>query len=497
MSVPQPASHASALLTDLYQFTMAQGYFLSGNSEKEACFTVSFRENPFDGGFAVAAGLEPILAFLADFHFTEDDCAYLGELKADDGTALFRPEFLAHLKELTLKVDVAAVAEGEIVFAQEPLLRVTGPIEHCQLIETPLLNMLNFSTLIATKAARCSLATEGAPLLEFGLRRAQGPNGGLMASRAAYIGGCSATSNVQAGRVYGIPVAGTHAHSWVMAFPSELEAFEAYVDSAPNNVVLLVDTYDTLEGVRHALEVARAMKEKGQVFKGIRIDSGDLAWRSKQARALLDEAGFVDAKIYCSNELDEYTIASLKEQGAPIDVWAVGTRLVTADPQPALGGVYKLSALRDSETGVWEPKIKVSDQAAKTTTPGVQGLRRYYHADGSFSGDMVYDIFRPLVPGEAQTMVDPQDPTRQKRFEAHTPSRDLLTEVMHEGTICADSPDLEEIRAHALAGLKRLDETQRRFLRPHTYPVGLEANLAKTRLRLVAQAHGTQAPFLF
>jgi len=491
-----------ALRTDLYQLTMAQGYFLAGLHERPACFVLSFRSNPFEGGFAVAAGLELVLDYLRDWRFTAGELSYLASLPAPDGTPLFVPDFLEHLRDLRLSVDLRALPEGEICFAQEPLLRICGPIEQCQLLETPLLNLINFSTLIATKAARCVLAAEGAPLLEFGLRRAQGPDGGLTATRAAYIGGCSATSNVEAGQRFGIPVAGTHAHSWVMAFDDELAAFRAYAQASPNNLVLLVDTYDTLQGVRNAITVGRELRERGHQLQGIRIDSGDLAWRSKQARALLDEAGFGATKIYCSNELDEYTISSLKDQGAPIDVWAVGTRLATGYPAAALGGVYKLSALAD-ESGAWRPKLKLSDQSAKTTIPGLQSVRRYYRADGRLDGDLVYDSEQPPVAAGPVTMFDPADMTRSKTFADGARFRELLRPVVSGGAPCADAdidaprPALSELRARTLAGLETLDETHKRWLRPHSYPVGLEANLARTRLRLISQARGTDESVLF
>ncbi len=476
---------------------MAQGYFNAGMHERRACFVLSFRSNPFDGGFAVAAGLGPVLDYIQDWRFDAQELDYLAELPAPGGGLLFRPDFIEHLRRLSLSVEVSAIPEGEICFAQEPLLRVTGPIEQCQLLETPLLNLINFSTLIATKAARCVLAAEGAPLLEFGLRRAQGPDGGLTATRAAYIGGCSATSNVEAGKRFGIPVAGTHAHSWVMAFDDELAAFRAYAQAFPHNLVLLVDTYDTLQGVRNAIIVGRELAEQGQHLQGIRIDSGDLAWRSKQARALLDEAGFTTTKIYCSNELDEYIIASLKDQGAPIDVWAVGTRLATGYPAAALGGVYKLSAL-EGEDGAWDPKLKLSDQNAKTTTPGIQGLRRYYRADGGLDGDCVYDAQDPPAI-EDVTMFDPADMTRSKTFGAQSRFRELLQLVVSGGKPCVSFPrfGLSEIRDRTLTGLGMLDESHKRFLQPHSYPVGLETKLARTRLRLIAAARGTDESVLF
>lgn len=479
------------MLTDLYQLTMAQGYLLSGRSTTEASFTLSFRDNPFKGGFAVAAGLGLAIDYLANFRFTPEDIAYLADLNAADGTPLFVPEFLDHLSRMRFECTVDAVPEGTVVFGREPLLTVTGPIAQCQLAETALLNIINFSTLIATKAARCYLVADGAPLLEFGARRAQGPDGSLSASRAAYIGGFDSTSNVLAGQRYGIPVAGTHAHSWVMAFEDETEAFDAWAETSPNNVVLLVDTYDTKRGIERAIETARKLEARGHSFRGIRIDSGDLAWLSKQARLKLDEAGFPDAKIYASNELDEHTIVSLREQGAPIDVWGVGTRIVTAEGQSALSGVYKLGAIRPAGDTEWTPRIKVSDQNYKTTIPGLQGVRRYIREDGSLAGDMVYNLHSAPTTAAA-TMVDPFDVTRQKHFTEGDRYEELLVRVFDRGELVYAAPPLAESRAHTIADLGRLHETQLRFLNPHTYPVGLERSLFDLRTDLIMQARGLE-----
>jgi nicotinate phosphoribosyltransferase len=321
---------SSALLTDLYQLTMAAGYWKSGTLDRDAVFHLYFRSNPFGSGFAIAGGLAPAIDYLRDFRFTDDDLSYLA------GTGFFEREFLEYLRTLRLTCDIDAIPEGSVVFANEPLVRVRGSLLQAQLVETALLNALNFSTLIATKAARIVHAARGRNVLEFGLRRAQGSDGALTASRAAYLGGCTGTSNVLAGKRFGIPVAGTHAHSWVMAFDDEATAFAAYADAMPNNVLLLVDTYDTLDGVRHAIELAA----RGYKLLGIRLDSGDLAWLSIEARRMLDEAGLRDARIVASNDLDEELIASLvDEQDAKIDVFGVGTKLVTAYSQPALGGV--------------------------------------------------------------------------------------------------------------------------------------------------------------
>jgi nicotinate phosphoribosyltransferase len=295
---------------------------------------------------------------------------FLATLTGDDGKPLFESAFLEYLRALRFTCDVDAIPEGTVAFPHEPLLRITGPILQCQLLETALLNLINFQSLIATKAARVCLATQGEPVLEFGLRRAQGLDGGLAASRAAYIGGCAATSNVLAGKTFDIPVRGTHAHSWVMAFDDEREAFSAYAKAMPNNCVFLVDTYDTLEGVRRAVETGKWLRERGHEMVGIRLDSGDLAWLSVEARKILDNGGFPKALIVASNDLDEHIIASLKAQGAQINVWGVGTKLITAFDQPALGGVYKLGAIRGDD-GRWVYKVKLSEQAAKVSTPGI------------------------------------------------------------------------------------------------------------------------------
>ncbi|MEO8270672.1 MAG: nicotinate phosphoribosyltransferase, partial [Aureliella sp.] len=366
-----------SLLTDLYQLTMAYGYWKQGKAEQQAVFHLFFRSNPFQGGYAIAAGLGPVLDFVKSFRFFASDVEFLETLTGNDGQPLFEKAFLQYLAELHLALDIDAIPEGTLVFPHEPLLRVRGPILQCQLLETALLNIINFQSLIATKAARIVMSARGDAVLEFGLRRAQGIDGALAASRAAFIGGCAATSNVLAGKQFGIPVKGTHAHSWVMSFDTELEAFGAYAAAMPNNCVFLVDTYDTLDGVRHAITVGNWLRETGHEMVGIRLDSGDLAWLSIEARKLLDAAGLHDATIVASNDLDERLIASLKQQGATIGVWGVGTKLVTAYDQPALGGVYKLGAIEDV-TGHWHPKIKLSEQWIKTSTPGIQQVRRYY-----------------------------------------------------------------------------------------------------------------------
>jgi nicotinate phosphoribosyltransferase len=371
----------------------------------------------------------------------------------------------------------------------EPLVRVRGPIIQCQLLETALLNILNFETLIATKAARVCLAARGEPVLEFGLRRAQGIDGGLAASRAAYVGGCFATSNVLAGRLYGIPVRGTHAHSWVMSFDTEREAFEAYARALPNNCVFLVDTYDSLEGVRQAVEVGKSLRARGHEMIGIRLDSGDLAYLSIEARKILDAGGFPKAAIIASNELDEHVITSLKEQGATIGVWGVGTHLVTGYDQPALGGVYKLSAVR-SPGEAWQYKVKLSEQALKISNPGIQQVRRY-RDDGGFVADMIYDEEGGVPVGG--TMVDPKDLTRRKKLPAALQWTDLLAPVFRAGRLVYEPPALPDVRAHTLQQLAAFHAGVKRFVNPHQYPVGLEGGLFDLKTQLILRIRGLAA----
>lgn len=486
----QGCATGRSMLTDLYQLTMAQAHYSAGISDTEACFHLFFREAPFGGGFAVACGLEQAIEYLNGFGFLDEDVKYLRTLRGVDEGALFTEEFLGWLREIEFDCDVSAVEEGTIVFPREPLLRITGPLSTCQLVETALLNIINFSTLVATKAARCRIAVGDDAIMEFGLRRAQGPDGGVMASRAAYVGGCTATSNVLAGQLYGIPVAGTHAHSWVMAFDSEVEAFTAYAEALPNNVTLLVDTYDTLEGVLHAVEVGKKLRARGQDLLGIRIDSGDLAWLSRRAREILDAHGFESTKVIASNELDEHLVASLRDQGAAIDSWGIGTKLVTGWDQPALGGVYKLSAIKRPGDDRWAPRVKVSEQTAKMTIPGVLGVRRYRRPDGSLAGDMVYDINR--APGSGAVMVDPLDQTRRKTFSEDQTFEDLLVPVFRDGRKVCDCPPLVEVRSRTLAGIAELDPTTKRFLNPHPYPVGLERSVHDLRTALVLRARGIE-----
>jgi nicotinate phosphoribosyltransferase len=476
-----------ALLTDLYQLTMAYGYWKLGTARREAVFHLYFRKNPFEGGFTIACGLQPAIDYIKALRFEADDVAYLATLKGNDGKPLFEAAFLEYLRELRFECDVDAVPEGTLVFPHEPLLRIKGPMLQCQILETPLLNILNFQTLIATKAARMCLAAKGEPIVEFGLRRAQGVDGALAASRAAYAGGCAATSNVLAGKMFGIPVKGTHAHSWIMSFDSELEAYRAYAQVMPNNCVFLVDTYDTLDGVRHAVEVGRELRRQGHEMLGIRLDSGDLSYLSVEARKILDSGGFPKAVIFASNDLDETIIASLKEQGAAVSAWGVGTKLVTGYDQPALGGVYKLSAIRGPESsgGKWEYKIKLSEQAIKVSTPGILQIRRY-SAEGLYAEDMVYNIEQPLEA--SPVIVDPMDLTRRRAIAAGTPHEDLLQPVFRAGKCVYSEAPLQKIRERSHAQLEKFHAGVKRFVNPHKFPVGLEKKLYDLKTELILKA---------
>ena len=476
------------LLTDLYQLTMAQGYWECGKADTQACFHMFFRDYPFNGGYAVACGMAQLADLVDGFTFSEDDLEYLASIPAPGGGMLFKPEFIDYLRDFKLSVDIEAVAEGEIVFPYEPLVRVTGPIMECQILETALLNCVNFETLIATKAARVCMAAE-APVAEFGLRRAQGAAGGVWASRAAVVGGCASTSNVLAGKLFDLPVSGTHAHSWVMSFPDELSAFRAYAKAFPTNCVLLVDTYDVAQGIKNAITVGLEMRERGEKLTGIRIDSGDLSWLAKMARTMLDEAGLTDCGIVLSNDLDEYTIRSIRDEGAQVMSWGVGTKLATAYDQPSLGGVYKLSATRENGESAWIDHVKISESSAKLTTPGVLNVRRYYFEDGRIAGDMVFDTNAAVNEGEV--IVDPMDGLRRKDLSGKT-WRELLIPLARAGkTVLSDEfRSAKAALARTKQGLATLDESQKRTLNPHTYPVGLDKDLFDRRRDLVAQLRG-------
>lgn len=485
MRIPSELYRPSlALLTDLYQLTMAYGYWKSGVNNKEAVFHLFFRENPFHSGFSVACGLGYVVDLLSSFHFDTEDLAYLAELRGSDGTPLFGQDFLAYLRAMAFSCQVDAIPEGTVVFPREPLVRVQGPIIQCQLLETVLLNLINFQTLIATKAAHICLAAAGEPVLEFGLRRAQGIDGALAASRAAYIGGCAATSNVLAGKLFGIPVRGTHAHSWVMSFDDELEAFQAYAKAMPHNCIFLVDTYNTLEGVRKAVQIGRWLRSQGREMLGIRLDSGDLAHLSIEARRILDEAGFPQAIIIGSGDLDEHAIRELKKRGAKINTWGVGTKLVTAYDQPALGGVYKLGAVRNPG-GAWQDRIKLSEEATKVTTPGILQVRRYYTANRTFLADVIYS--EETRPAGGCTLVDPLAPHKRQTLAHDTPFSDLLVPIFRDGKAVYIPPPLSEIRRHTQDQLARLPEGVKRSTDPEPYPVGLEQSLHEHEMQLISQ----------
>ncbi len=475
-----------ALFTDLYQVTMAQGYWEHGMADTEACFHMYFRDYPFKGGYAVACGMDQLAELVESCRFSSDDIEYLRSLKAPGGGDLFKPDFLDYLADFELNVDIDAVREGTIVFPNEPLVRVTGNILDCQLIETPLLNCVNFETLIATKAARICQAAE-TPVAEFGLRRAQGI-GGLWASRAAVVGGCASTSNILAGKEYGIPVSGTHAHSWVMSFPDELTAFRAYAKSFPTNCVLLVDTYDVEQGIKNAITVGLEMKARGERLSGIRIDSGDLAWECKMARRMLDEAGLTDCGVVLSNDLDEYLIRSIRDESAVVASWGVGTKLASAYDQPTLGGVYKLSATR-KPGGEWVDHLKITGSATKLTTPGVLDVRRYYYDNGKIAGDMVFDVNREV--NSSEVIVDPFDELRQKHLGGKH-YETLLKPLARAGKVVLSVDDRDAMTAQAFAreGMGTLDETQKRIMNPHTYPVGLERGLYERRRDLAKRLRG-------
>lgn len=471
------------LNTDLYELTMAQGFWESGLFGSEACFNAFFRENPFGGGYAVACGTGQIAELVENFVFTDEDIDYLSSLAAPGGGPMFKPAFLEFLRGHKLDLTIDAAPEGEVVFPREPMVRVMGPIIDCQLIETALLNLVNFQTLVATKTARVVKSAEGHPVSDFGLRRAQGPDGGLAVARASYIAGASSTSNVLAGKIYGIPVFGTHAHSWVMAFPTELDAFRAFAKASPKNCCLLLDTYDVRQGIKNAIICAKEMEEAGERLAAVRIDSGDLAKLSKEARVAFDEAGLPYVKISVSNDLDEYTIQSLFAQGAPIDSFGVGTKLATCDPQPSLGGVYKLSATRASADEPWRPVIKLSEQAYKRTIPGIQRVLRFYDETECPVGDM---ICQEGADPSCDEMIDILDSFRS--YDLTGTYRELLVRVVDHGRgTDAGAVSIEHARERCKSAIMHLDAAVTRFLNPQTYPVGLELGLARLRQELSAE----------
>jgi nicotinate phosphoribosyltransferase len=481
-----PMYEMSPLFTDLYQITMINGYYKTGMHKKNAVFHLYFRKNPFESGYTVAAGLDLVIQYIENMALKPEEKAYLATLTGSDGKPLFDADFLDFFEDMTknFKCSIAAMPEGTICFPNEPLIRVQGPICQCQLLETAMLNLVNFSTLIATKAARVVHAAKGQDVLEFALRRAQN---GMIASRSAFIGGTSSTSNVLAGMTFDIPVKGTHAHSWVMSFDTEQAAFDAYADAMPNNAVLLVDTYNTLKGVEAAIITGQKLRQQGHDLGGIRLDSGDLAWLSKEARRMLDKAGFNKTKIVASNDLDEELIASLKDQGAKIDVWGVGTNLGTGGKQPALGGVYKLAAIQDEDKWYqWTDKIKVSEQTIKTSIPGILDVFRIQTKSGMFVSDVIYGRRHDLTSPHYNkvTFIDPADDTKLS-IEKTTYGTRLLKVIFKDGLLKYKSPSLKDIRANTQTGLAKLPDSTKRLLNPHSYKVGIEQKLYNQRKQMI------------
>ena len=454
------------LLTDLYQLTMMNGYLKQKRQNEIAVFDLFFRQNGMIT-YSLAVGLEQAIDYINNIRFGAEELSYLTDL------GLFDEEFIDYLKTFRFSGDVYAVPEGTGVFPGEPILTVKAPIMEAQLVETALLNIINHQTLIASKSAKICYAAKGDAVMEFGLRRAQGPDAGIYGARAAVIGGCASTSNVLAGKMFDIPVSGTHAHSWVMNFPDELTAFRNYADAYPDNVLLLVDTYDTLRsGVPNAIRCFDEMVKQGRKPKGIRLDSGDLAYLSKQARKMLDEAGYDYVKICASGDLDERSIASLKSQGAAIDTWGVGTRLITSEDMPALGGVYKMSAV--IENGVEIPKIKLSDNFAKITNPGFKNVYRIYDkTTGKAEADLIYlrseeeyDETEPL------TITHPTERWKKTTYKDYT-LKSLLVPIILNGEQVYEMPTLKEIKAYAKSEMDTLWDEQKRLDSPHLYKVDL------------------------
>ncbi|MCL2376062.1 MAG: nicotinate phosphoribosyltransferase [Defluviitaleaceae bacterium] len=475
------------MLTDFYQLTMMQGYFKSGLGQRRAIFDMFYRENPSGNGFAIMAGLDQLMNYIENLRFTEEDLDYLR------GEDIFSEDFLQYLRNFRFTGDIRAIPEGSVVFPNEPLCVVTAPIIEAQLVETTLLNILNHQCLIATKAARvCHAAGPDSDMvLEFGARRAQGPDAAIYGARAAVIGGCSATSNVLAGRMFGIPVKGTHAHSWVMSFDTELEAFAAYAAAFPNRCTLLVDTYDTLgSGVPNAIRIFNDMRAAGKPmgYYGIRLDSGDFAYLSKESRKMLDDAGHHDAKITASCDLDETLIQSLKLQGAKIDNWGVGTSLITSKDCPAFGGVYKLVAVETG--GAMAPKIKLSENPEKVTVPGEKKIYRIYDAKNhKIKADLITLADETINEAEKLVLFDPKAPWKKMRLApGEYYAKQLLTPIFKDGKRVYTSPSVMEIRDHSTRDQATLWEEHRRLTNPHIMPVDLSQNLYDLWQRMIYEA---------
>ena len=473
------------LLTDFYELTMMQGYLKSGKHQEKVIFDMFYRKNPCGNGFAICCGLEQVVEYIRNLNFSEEDIDYLRSL----GT--FDEDFIEYLRGFHFTGDIYAIPEGTVVFPKEPLIKVIAPVIEAQLVETAILNLVNHQSLIATKAYRVVHAAQGDGVMEFGLRRAQGPDAGIYGARAAVIAGCIGTSNVYAGQKFHMPVLGTHAHSWIMSFPTELEAFKAYARLYPNNCILLVDTYDTLKsGVKNAILCYDAMKEEGITLKrfGIRLDSGDLAYLSKKARKMLDEAGYPDAIISASNDLDENLIESLKAQGACITSWGVGTNLITSESQPSFGGVYKLAATY-SDDGKWVPKIKLSENSEKITNPGNKQIYRIIEKDsGKVFADYIALEDETFSEKEDLVLFDPIDTWKKSTLKGGSyEMRPLLVPIFLGGKLVYNCPSVEEIKAYCKKEQESLWEECRRLTNPHAVHVDLSDKLYEMKKGLLAQ----------
>ncbi|MBQ9513512.1 MAG: nicotinate phosphoribosyltransferase [Clostridia bacterium] len=474
------------LLTDLYQLTMMNGYLQHGRKDEIAVFDVFFRQNGMIT-YSIACGLEQVVDYILNLHFGEEEISYLKSLN------IFSDKFIEYLKDFKFTGNIYAVPEGTIVFPGEPILTVKAPIMQAQLIETAILNIINFQTLIATKSAKINYASKGDAIMEFGLRRAQAPDAGIYGARAAVIGGCSSTSNVLAGKMFDIPVSGTHAHSWVMNFKDEYTAFMEYAKVYPDNTLLLVDTYDTLRsGVPNAIKVFDYLRSQGHEPKGIRLDSGDLAYLSKEARKMLDDAGYPNAKICASGDLDEYSINSLKNQGAKINLWGVGTKLITSADMPALGGVYKLSAVYD-ENGNEIPKIKVSNNTAKITNPGFKNIYRVYDkATGKAEADCIFlRSEEDIVESKPLTLTHQTERWKKITFENYTVKK-LQKEIIIDGKLVYKLPSLKEIKEYAKVELDSFWDEYKRLDSPHLFKVDLSDKLYELKRDMLTEIRGAE-----
>ncbi len=471
------------LLTDLYELTMMQGYFKHKDQNETVIFDAFYRTNPGEGGYAIAAGLEQVIQYIKDLHFSDEDIEYLA------GLGIFEQDFLDYLRGFQFTGNIYAIPEGSVIFPREPLVKVIAPIMQAQLMETAILNIINHQSLIATKAARVCYAARGDGIMEFGLRRAQGPDAGTYGARAAVIGGCVGTSNVLCGRLFDVPVKGTHAHSWIMSFPDEYTAFKTYADMYPSACILLVDTYDTLKsGVPNAIKVFQEMKEAGVplTYYGIRLDSGDLAYLSKKARKMLDQAGFPDAVISASNDLDEFLIDSLKVQGAAITSWGVGTNLITSKDCPSFGGVYKLAAIKDKE-GNFIPKIKLSENSEKVTNPGNKTVYRIYEKEsGKVKADLICLVDEKFDENEPMLLFDPLEPWKKTKLPGGSYTmREIMVPVFQGGKCCYESPKVMDIREYCKKELDTLWDETRRLVNPHKVYVDLSKKLYDIKIELL------------